>query len=293
MRYKIYTAQHQLIYDELHTVPISKKNELIISKEHNYLMNKYKTIREDFITLGKVKNIDGLFSDVFIGKKDKVYIYEHIILKSDMVLILERENSYGNQEKLIKEKMAYLNKLWGDVLKLDYLIISEETNLKSKKRTMGDALLYLERLPGKDRYSDSVKEFILKKHLALSVKEFIKLKHNINIAEVQKEKIKRKSSRVKVPRNVLPEFFKIQTNISFLSSAIMLLYGLCALFSTVRVLKVGDFKFAIVLDLLYGCFLYKILSLIEVTLGKKTKILMLLTILLIFGVFLYKIIYLL
>lgn len=293
MRYKIYTAQHQLIYDELHTVPISKKNELIISKEHNYLMNKYKTIREDFITLGKVKNIDCLFSDVFIGKKDKVYIYEHIILKSDMVLILERENSYGNQEKLIKEKMAYLNKLWGDVLKLDYLIISEETNLKSKKRTMGDALLYLERLPGKDRYSDSVKEFILKKHLALSVKEFIKLKHNINIAEVQKEKIKRKSSRVKVPRNVLPEFFKIQTNISFLSSAIMLLYGLCALFSTVRVLKVGDFKFAIVLDLLYGCFLYKILSLIEVTLGKKTKILMLLTILLIFGVFLYKIIYLL
>lgn len=293
MRYKIYTAQHQLIYDELHTVPISKKNELIISKEHNYLMNKYKIIREDFITLGKVKNIDCLFSDVFIGKKDKVYIYEHIILKSDMVLILERENSYGNQEKLIKEKMAYLNKLWGDVLKLDYLIISEETNLKSKKRTMGDALLYLERLPGKDRYSDSVKEFILKKHLALSVKEFIKLKHNINIAEVQKEKIKRKSSRVKVPRNVLPEFFKIQTNISFLSSAIMLLYGLCALFSTVRVLKVGDFKFAIVLDLLYGCFLYKILSLIEVTLGKKTKILMLLTILLIFGVFLYKIIYLL
>ena len=293
MRYKIYTAQHQLIYDELHTVPISKKNELIISKEHNYLMNKYKTIREDFITLGKVKNIDGLFSDVFIGKKDKVYIYEHIILKSDMVLILERENSYGNQEKLIKEKMAYLNKLWGDVLKLDYLIISEETNLKSKKRTMGDALLYLERLPGEDRYSDSVKEFILKKHLALSVKEFIKLKHNINIAEVQKEKIKRKSSRVKVPRNVLPDFFKIQTNISFLSSAIMLLYGLCALFSTARVLKVGDFKFAIVLDLLYGCFLYKILSLIEVTLGKKTKILMLLTILLIFGVFLYKIIYLL
>ena len=289
MKYKIYTNQHQLLYNEIFSLPTNKKNELVINKEASYLVNKYKEIREDFIVIGKSKKIDALFSDVFIGKKDKVYIYEHIVLRGDTVFIIERENGYGNQEKLLKEKGNYLKKVWGDAVKISCHIISVEKIDKTIKNTRENIISIIDSHQGADKYSDGIKDYIVKKHLNLNIKTYFKLKYNLNVDEV---KIKRKSAPIKIPRKIIPHLFKNSVRVSFLSSCIMLLYGLCALFSTYSVLKITNFSFAIVLDFFYGWFLYKILSFIEVCVPKRFKSLLLLLILLIFGVFLYKIFYL-
>lgn len=295
MKYKIYTSQHQMLYSEIFSLPANKKNELIINKEASYLANKYKEIREDFIVIGKSKKIDALFSDVFIGKKDKVYIYEHIILRGDTVFILERDNGYGNQEKLLKEKSNYLKKVWGDTVNVSCHIISAEKEDKTIKNTLENILAIIDSHVGVDKYSDGIKDYIVKKHLNLNIKTYFKLKYDLNVDEI---KVKRKSGPIKVPKKIIPNLlknnilFKNSVRISFLSSCTMLLYGLCALFSTYSVLKITNFSFAIVLDFFYGWFLYKILSFIEVYVPKRYKYFLLFLILLIFGVFLYKILYL-
>lgn len=287
MKYKLYTNQHQMLYNEIFSLPRNNKNELTIARETDYLVNKYKMIREDFIELGKSKKFDALFTDIFINKKDTVFIFEHIVLRNKKVFILERDNGFDNQEQLIKSKANYLKKVWGNSVDISYFIISDNDIPKTNKKTLINIINQIESIEGPDKFSTSIKEFITKKHMNLNIKAYFKLKHNINVEEV---KVERKSAKISVPKNILPNFLKIKTSVSFLSSSIMLLYGLCAIISTYSVLKISDFKFAIVVDMVYGWFLYKILSLMEAYITKRRyKYPLLLIILLIFGVFLYKI----
>lgn len=286
MKYKLYTNQHQMLYNEIFSLPRNNKNELTIARETDYLVNKYKIIREDFIELGKSKKIDALFTDIFINKKDTVFIFEHIVLRNKKVFILERDNGFDNQDQLIKSKANYLKKVWGNSVDISYFIISDVDVPKSNKKTLGSIINHIESIEGPDKFSSSIKDFITKKHMDLNIKAYFKLKHNINVEEV---KVERKSARISIPRNILPNFLKIKTPISFLSSSIMLIYGLSAIISTYSVMKISNFKFAIVVDMIYGWFLYKILSLMEAYIPKRYKYPLLLIILLIFGVFLYKI----
>lgn len=286
MKYKLYTNQHQMLYNEIFSLPRNNKNELTIARETDYLVNKYKIIREDFIELGKNKKFDALFTDIFISKKDTVFIFEHIVLRNKKVFILERDNGFDNQDQLIKSKASYLKKIWGNSIDVSYFIISDIDVPKTNKKTLGNIISYIENIEGPDKFSSSIKDFITKKHMNLNIKAYFKLKHNINVEEV---KVERKSAKISIPRNIVPNFLKIKTPVSFLSSSIMLIYGLSAIISTYSVLKISDFKFAIVVDMIYGWFLYKILSLMEAYISRRYRYPLLFIILLIFGVFLYKI----
>lgn len=278
-----------MLYNEIFSLPRNNKNELTVARETDYLVNKYKMIREDFIELGKSKKFDALFTDIFINKKDMVFIFEHIILRNKNVFILERENGFDNQDQLIKSKVSYLKKVWGNSVDVSYFIISDKDVPKSNKKTLDSIIKHIESIEGPDKFSSSIKEFITKKHMNLNIKAYFKLKHNINVEEV---KVERKSAKISVSKNVkniIPNFLKIQAPVSFLSSSILLVYGLSATISTYSVMKISDFKFAIVVDMIYGWFLYKILSLMEVYMHKRYRYPLLIIILLIFGVFLYKI----
>ena len=288
MQYKIYTLQHQKLYDQIHSVTSEGKIQKIINKETVYLLDRCKELRRDFSALSKVREIDALFTDVLVRNKKKTYSFEQIVVIANKVYVLERKKHYDNQRQLLKEKVAYLRKALGKMIHIDFYILVDGKTTKPNNIKLESFIDMCKTQHANDGISGKVNAFVQNKHVSLDITDYIYKKYNINI--IQKE-VKRQSKWVEIFSFSNPIISKYKGTMSFLSSAIIFFYILTAIFTYSIYAKEKKFLLTIAMDLMFLFMLINILKEMEAKLPKLLKICMQLGTLSVFIFFFARIIY--
>lgn len=288
MQYKIYTLQHQKLYDQIHSVTSEGNIEKIINKETVYLLDRCKELRRDFSALSKVREIDALFTDVLVMNKKKTYSFEQIVVIANKVYVLERKKQYDNQRQLLKEKVAYLRKALGKMIHIDFYILIEGKTTKPNNIKLDNFIEMCKTQHANDGISGKVNAFVQNKHVSLNITEYIYKKYNINIT--QKE-VKRNSKWVEIFSFSNPIISKYKGTLSFLSSAIIFFYILTAIFTYSIYAKEKRFLLSIAIDCMFLFMLVNILKEMESKLPKLLKITMQIVTLSIFILFFTRIVY--
>jgi len=288
MQYKIYTLQHQKLYDQIHSVTSEGNIEKIINKETVYLLDRCKELRRDFSALSKVREIDALFTDVLVMNKKKTYSFEQIVVIANKVYVLERKKHYDNQRQLLKEKVAYLRKALGKMIHIDFYILIEGKTTKPNNIKLESFIDMCKTQHANDGISGKVNAFVQNKHVSLNITDYIYKKYNINIT--QKE-VKRNSKWVEILSFSNPIISKYKGTLSFLSSAIIFFYILTSIFTYSIYAKERKFLLSIVIDCMFLFMLVNILKEMEAKLPKLLKIVMQIVTLSIFILFFTRIVY--
>lgn len=288
MQYKIYTLQHQKLYDQIHSITSEENIQKIVNKETVYLLDRCKELRRDFSALSKVKEIDALFTDVLVRNKKKTYSFEQIVVIANKVYVLERKKHYDNQRQLLKEKVAYLRKALGKMIHIDFYILVDGKTTKPNNIKLESFIDMCKTQHANDGISGKVNAFVQNKHVSLDITDYIYKKYNINI--IQKE-VKRQSKWVEIFSFSNPIISKYKGTMSFLSSAIIFFYILTAIFTYSIYAKEKKFLLTIAMDLMFLFMLINILKEMEAKLPKLLKICMQLGTLSVFIFFFARIIY--
>lgn len=288
MQYKIYTLQHQKLYDQIHTVMGNEKVQKIINKETNLLLDKCKELRRDFSALAKVRELDALFTDVLVMNKKMTYSFEHIAVIANKVYILERKKQYDNQRQLLKEKVAYLRKVLGKNIFVDFYILVDGKTTKPNNIKLEAFIDSCQNLKANDAISGKINEFVQSRHVSLDIVGYIHKKYNVDITH---KEAKRKSKWVEIFKFSNPLVSKYKGNLSLLSSCIIFFYVMTAVFTYSIYAKEKQFLLTVVIDALFLFFLINILKEIENKLPKWLKNLTLLGTLGVFVFFFSRIIY--
>lgn len=288
MQYKIYTLQHQKLYDQIHTVSGNEKVQKIITKETLNLLEKSKELRKDFSTLSKIREIDALFTDVLIMNKKTTYSFEHIVVISNKVYVLERKKHYDNQRQLLKEKVSYLRKQLGKNIVVNFYILVENKSTKGNNINLESFIEFCKQQKANDAISDRVNNFVQSKHVNLSINDYILKRYNI---DVNHKEVKREAKWVNVISKSNPLISKYKGDMSFLSSCIVFFYIITAIFTYSIYAKEKQFLLTIAIDLMFLLLLMNILKEIESKLPKLLKNVTLLSTLGVFIYFFSKVIY--
>lgn len=288
MQYKIYTLQHQKLYDQIHSVNGSEKVQKIALKETSILLERCKELRRDFSALSKVKDIDALFTDVLVMNKKTTYSFEHIIVINNRVYVLERKKHYDNQRQLLKEKVSYLKKQLGKNILVNFYILVENNSKKPNCIQLENFIEFCKTQRGNDAISDKINNFVQTRHVDLNIRGYILKKYNV---DVDYKEVKRDSKWIKIISKSSPMLSKYKGNMSFLSSCIIFFYIITAMFSYSIFAKEKQFLMTIAIDLIFLWLLVNILKEIESRLPKLLKFLTLSTTLSVFIYFFCKIIY--
>lgn len=288
MQYKIYTLQHQKLYDQIHSVIGNEKIQKIVSKESLNLLERSKELRRDFSVLSKVKEIDALFTDVLIMNKKTTYSFEHIVVIANKVYVLERKKHYDNQRQLLKEKISYLKKQLGKNIIVNFHILVENNSKKPNCIKLDKFIEFCKSQSANDAISDRINEFVQTRHVSLSIHDYILKKYNVDIKH---KEVKREAKWIKIISKSNPFISKYKGNMSFLSSCIMFFYIITAMFSYSIYAKEKQFLLTIVIDIVFLLLLVNILREIESKLPKVLKFITLATTLGVFICFFCRIIY--
>lgn len=272
MKYKIYTLQHQRLYDQIHGVQCTEKTKKIINKETLTLLDRCKEIRRDFAMLSKIRGIDSLFSDILIRHKRKTYLFEHIVVTNNIAYILERKKAYDNQKQLLKEKVSYLKKALGKDITIKYYILTDSKTTKPDFISIESFIDKCRKENSADRISSHINEFIQKRHANITIIEYIQKRYNIDITKTD---TKRKSKWTTISKITSPLVSKYKGTLSFASSGIILFYILSSVFSYSIYAKERQFLLTLGIDCLFLFLLVNLLKEIESKLHKFTKIIVL------------------
>lgn len=288
MNYKIYTLQHQKLYDQIHSVTGDEKIQKIINKEAVYLLDRCRELRKDFSDLSRISELDALFTDILIMNKKRTYSFEHIVVIANKVYVLERKKHYDNQYQLLKEKVNYLRRALGKNIIVEFYILIDGKTTKNRNIKIENFIELCKKQHGYDAISGRVNEFVQKRHIALDIKDYISKKYN---ADLVKNDVKRNSKWVDILKFSNPLISKYKGNLSFLSSCILFFYIATSVFCYSIFAKEKQFLLTIALDLLFLFLLVNILKEIESKLPKWLKYLTLLGTLGVFVMFFGKVIY--
>lgn len=288
MQFKIYTLQHQKLYDQIHTVLPNKKTEKIISKETLYLLDRCKELRQDFSVLSKVRELDALFTDVLIMNKKKTYAFEQIVVIANKVYILERKKHYDNQRQLLKEKVAYLRKMLGKNIFVDFYILVDGKTTKPNYIKIDNFIEWCKNQQANDAVSRRVNDFVQNRHVSMNIEDYIQKKYSINVNYTE---VKRTSKWIEILKFSNPIVSKYKGNLSLLSSSIIFFYILNAAFTYSIYAKEKQFILTIAIDLMFLFILVNILKEVESKLPKLLRLLTLLGTLIGFIICFYRTIY--
>ena len=253
VQYKIYTLQHQKLYDQIHAVSGNEKVNKIVNKETIYLLNR---------------EIDALYTDVLIMNKKTTYSFEHIVVIANKVYVLERKKHYDNQRQLLKEKVAYLRKQLGKNIFIDFYILVDGKTTKPNNIKIETFVENCKNQKANDAVSSRMNEFVQTKHVSLNIEEYIHKKYNINITH---QIVERKSKWIEIIKFKNPLVSKYKGNLSFLSSCILFFYIATAVFSYSIYAKEKQFILTIGIDVLFLFILLNILREIESKLPRWLK----------------------
>lgn len=288
MQYKIYTLQHQKLYDQIHSVTGGEKIQKIINKETVYLLDRCKELRRDFSALSKVRELDALFTDVLVMNKKKTYSFEQIVVIANKVYVLERKKHYDNQRQLLKEKVAYLRKALGKNIHVDFYILVDGKTTKPNNIKLDTFIEMCRTQHANDGISGRVNAFVQSKHVSLDITDYIHKKYNVNITHTE---VKRSSKWIEILSFSNPIISKYKGNLSFLSSAIIFFYVLTAIFTYSIYAKEKQFLLTIAIDIMFLFILVNILKEMESKLPKLLKFFMQIGTLSVFVFFFARIIY--
>lgn len=288
MQYKIYTLQHQKLYDQIHYVTGGEKIQKILNKETVYLLDRCKELRRDFSVLSKVRELDALFTDVLVMNKKKIYSFEQIVVIANKVYVLERKKHYDNQRQLLKEKVAYLRKALGKNIHVDFYILVDGKTTKPNNIKLDAFIDMCRTLYANDGISGRVNEFVQNKHISLDISGYIHKKYNVNVTQ---NEVKRNSKWVEILNFPNPLISKYKGNLSFLSSIIIFFYILTTVFTYSIYAKEKQFLLTIAIDVMFLFILINILKEMESKLPKLLKFFMQIGTLSIFVFFFARIIY--
>lgn len=261
MQYKIYTLQHQKLYDQIHAIDGNSEVQKIVNKETLYLLDKCKEIRRDFSILSKVREFDALFSDILIRNNKKTYSFEHVIVYANTIYVLERKKSYDNQKQLLKEKTNYLKKCIGKNVNAEFYILMDAKTTKPNYTTL-DMFIEncLQKTPVDGVLADKVDLFIQNNHIVLDISTYIKKKYNVDIKYTYKP---RASRWVTLSKFTNPLVSKYKGTLSFLSSVIIFFYLLCVIFTYSIYAKDKQFLLTLGVDAVMLFLLINVLKEIE------------------------------
>lgn len=268
MQYKIYTLQHQKLYDQIHGVNGDERVQKIANKEVIYLLDRCKELRGDFSTLSKTKEIDALFTDVLMMNKKTTYSFEHIVVIANKVYVLERKKHYDNQRQLLKEKVNYLRKQLGKNIFVDFYILVDGKTTKPNNIKIDAFIDFCKTQKANDAVSGRVNELVQSKHVSFDVTEYIHKKYGV---DVNHQEVKRNSKWVEIFKFSNPLISKYKGTLSFLSSCIVFFYIVTSVFSYSIFAKEKQFLLTIGIDILFLFLLLNILREIESKLPKWLK----------------------
>lgn len=272
MQYKVYTLQHQELYNQIHSIQNIEKYHKIINKETFFLQEKCRELRHDFSILSKVKEFDALFTDVLIKNKKKAYAFEHIVVKANKIFVLERKKPYDNQKQLIKEKTNYLRKIFGKNIPVEFYILTDNKTTKPNFISIDKFIESTLKIKGNDAVASKVRDFVETKHISLGIKDYLQKKYNINISQPDAT---RRAKWVEVFKYTNPLVSKYKGTLSFMSSGIIFFYVLTSVFSYSIYAKEKQFLLTIAIDCLFLFFLVNLLKEIESKLPRLLKWLLL------------------
>lgn len=264
MEFKIYTMQHQRLFEGIHNIEPTTKINGILNKENSYLLEKYKEIRKDFVTLSKSREIDALFSDIMIKNKSRILTFEHIVVRNNVIYVIERKKGYENQRKLLKEKANFLKKVFKNNIKVKCFILLDTKTTRENYIAMDDFINNLEKNNLPDLTCQKINDYIQSHHIDLNIKQYIKFKYKIDIDKVYAP---RKAKWVEIISLSLPFLIKNKSKVSFLTSITLMFYIFIVALSYYKNIQDGHFYLSIIIDIFY----YKVLDFGLTTIEQKAS----------------------